>query len=237
MAGFLQGKNRRIEIVETQFASSVTMVRFRLRKRKEIQETRLDDTTAEGTVSMEGEYYKTLATHEHQVSDGRMVVPEYGLSQDEKTAIEKNITAEGQRDLAEKNWEKTAKEDLDEIRTLIDQDVMKKPVKKIEKKEEIPPPTPIKDDEVHPPPEPIKGSVIDREIIYETPGGYVVKVTYREDDKIDSTYYSISKIHDVEHALDNIRDYKPTFTPKTPLVKEEEKKDGFLKKTMEKLGG
>ena len=74
-----------------------------------------------------------------------------------------------------------------------------------EKKKPEPLETPVKTEEMMP--ELIQGNVLDREIVYETPGGYVVKVTFKDNEEIETTYYSVSKIQDVEHALDNFKQY------------------------------
>lgn len=218
------------------------MVRFRLLKSK----WRKKDTTIKGPVPEKkgehGEYFETVTTKDSQetqgqITQGQMMVSEYGLSRKEKLTIEQKLTGNNQGELQEKTWEKTSTENLDEIRKLIDKDKLKmeKTLEKKGEKKELPREIIQKTGELAP--ELIRGNIIDREIIYETSGGYVVKVTYRDNGQIESDYYSVSKIYDVEHALDDIHSYKPIVQEKKGDKKEQKEKDkeGFLKKSLGKL--
>lgn len=213
------------------------MVRFRLLKSK----WRKKDTTGKN-IQIEktgdhGEYSEIVTTKDYQDTQKQIMVSEYGLSRGEKQDVEKKITGSHRGELQEKTWEKTAPENLDEIRKLIDKDklqIEKIQEKSVQKKEKTLSENIKKTKDLAP--ELIKGNIIDREIIYETSGGYVVKVTYKDNGQVESDYYSVSKIYDVEHALDNIQSYKPIIQEKKPEIKEKKEKDeGFLKKSLGKL--
>jgi hypothetical protein len=104
--------------------------------------------------------------------------------------------------LKEKSWEKSAKESLEEIERNIDEGLEKE-----EKEEEIF--EEREHEEFLEPSEKIKGKIINRKIVYETAGGYVVKVVYKEEDRVKTSYYSVSKVEGIEQALDEIHKYKP----------------------------
>ncbi|GEM_PF-5154096 len=211
------------------------MVRFRLLKSKWRKKDKTVESPLTEKTGDQGEYSETVTTKDYQDTQGQMMVSEYGLSKDEKLDMEKKITGSYRGELQEKTWEKTATENLDEIRKLIDKDklqIQNTQEKKVEKKE-IPRESIQKTEELAP--ELIKGNIIDREIIYETAGGYVVKVTYKDNGQVETDYYSVSKIYDVEHALDNIQSYKPIVQEKKPEKKEQKDKDSFLKKSLGKL--
>ena len=214
------------------------MVRFRLLKSKWRKQDKTGENISAEKTGNHGEYSEIVATKDYRDTQGQMMVSEYGLSREEKQDMEKKITGSYRGELQEKTWEKTAQENLDEIRKLIDKDklqIERTPEKKAEEKEDIPRESIKKTEELAP--ELIKGNIIDREIIYETSGGYVVKVTYKDNGQVESDYYSVSKIYDVEHALDNIQSYKPIVQEKKPEKKEQKDKDkdGFLKKSLGKL--
>ena len=208
------------------------MVRFRLLKSKWKNEGTNEDHLGEKTGD-KGEYSEIVTTNDYQKNQGQMMVSEYGLSATEKKEREKGLIGDYSEELKEKKWEKTAKENLDEIRNLIDNEILQKPLKSTPEKEDVKKEIPLKTEKLAP--ELIRGDIIDREIIYETSGGYVVKVTYRDNGRIQTDYYSVSKIYDVEHALDNIQSYKPVFREKTPEKNEQDIKDSFFKKSFAKL--
>jgi hypothetical protein len=56
---------------------------------------------------------------------------------------------------------------------------------------------------------PIPGLIINREVIYESDGGFVVKVVYKEFDQVKTAYYSVSKVEGIEQALDDLSSYVP----------------------------
>jgi hypothetical protein len=209
------------------------MVRFRLLKSKRSKTERVLEEGFGEIKGDKGEYSEIVTTKDYQNNQGQMMVSEYGLSAAEKKDREKKITGSYSKELKEKKWEKTAKENLDEIRTLIDKDILQKPQETRVEQKEIIKESPLETKEVAP--ELIHGDIIDREIVYETSGGYVVKVTYRDNGRIETNYYSVSKIYDVEHALDNIQSYKPIFREKPPEKKERDIKDSFFKKSLGKL--
>ena len=162
------------------------------------------------------------------------LLSQFSLSHEEKKALEKETFGDTE-ELKERKWEKTAKESLEEIEKIIDEglekEVMPESVeeeKETEKEVEI---------EMAPPGgEKLRGRVINREIVYETPGGYVVKVVYRDGDEIRTSYYSVSKVEGIEHSLDELQTYKPILKQheeiSLPLEKKEEKSflDKFLGK-------
>ena len=214
------------------------MVRFRLLKSKWRTKGKTVETQSPPRKTGDhGEYFETVTTKDYHDTHGQMMVSEYGLTREEKFNMEKKITGSHQTELQEKTWEKTATENLDEIRKLIDKDKLhiERVREKEDEKKEFSREGIQKTEELAP--ELIKGDIIDREIIYETAGGYVVKVTYKDNGQIESDYYSVSKIYDVEHALDNIHSYKPIIQEKKPEKKEQKDndKEGFLKKSLGKL--
>ncbi len=214
------------------------MVRFRLLKSKWRKQDKIGESTSAEKTGNHGEYSEIVTTKDYRDTQGQIMVSEHGLYREEKQDMEKKITGSHPGELQEKTWEKTAPENLDEIRKLIDKDklqIERTQEKKAEKKEDISRENIKKTEELAP--ELIKGNIIDREIIYETSGGYVVKVTYKDNGQVESDYYSVSKIYDVEHALDSIQSYKPIIQEEKPEKKEQKDKDkdGFLKKSLGKL--
>jgi hypothetical protein len=209
------------------------MVRFRLLKSKWRKKDRTVKYPSAVGTEEHGQYSEIVTTRDYQGTQGKMMIPEHGLLKKEKLDLEKKISESHHGELQEKTWEKTAKENLDEIRTLIDKDKLPKITKKNVEKKEIPQESILKTEDLAP--ELIKGNIIDREIIYETSGGYVVKVTYRDNGQVETDYYSVSKIYDVEHTLDTIQSYKPIIQEKKPEIKEQKDKDSFLKKSLGKL--
>lgn len=115
------------------------------------------------------------------------ILPEMSLKHEEKKSMEKEYF-EGYEDfLKEKSWEKMAKESIEEIERKIDEGLEKK--RSVEK---------IK-----------KGGEVEKEVIYSSKRGYIVKVTSMEGDETKVSYYLITKIEDIEEALDKISSYKP----------------------------
>ncbi len=132
------------------------------------------------------------------------VIPEFYLSHEEKKSIEEDAFGDSDEELKEKNWEKSARESLEEIERIIDEGLIEK-----EDEEEV-----FEEDEEElegaaEPGEQIYGKIINREVVYETPGGYVVKVISKEGGDIKTTYYSVSKVEGIEQALDDLQKYKP----------------------------
>ena len=57
---------------------------------------------------------------------------------------------------------------------------------------------------------PIAGDVLDQKIVYETSGGYVLEVTERGvNGEVERSYYTISRVEQVGHALDALREGRP----------------------------
>ncbi|MBC7080684.1 MAG: hypothetical protein H5T44_00295 [Thermoplasmatales archaeon] len=111
------------------------------------------------------------------------------LKHEEKKRMEEEFF-KGYEDIAvEKEWEKTAKESIEEIERMIDEGIERKKKVKEEKKFE---------------------EEIKKEIVYSTKNGYILKVT--KDDKID--YYLITKVENIEEAIDKISFYKPIIEEK-----------------------
>ncbi|KAA0003826.1 MAG: hypothetical protein FE048_00750 [Thermoplasmata archaeon] len=163
------------------------------------------------------------------------LLSQFSLSHEEKKSLERETFGESE-ELKERKWEKTAPESLEEIEKRIDEglgeEVMAEPMKEEEEEEEV-------EIEMIPPErEKIKGRIISREVVYETPGGYVVKVVYRDRDGVKTSYYSVSKVEGIEHFLDELQAYKPIVKPSEEIfpVKKEEKREekSFLDKFLGK---
>ena len=147
------------------------------------------------------------------------VLPEFHMSHEEKKTVEQNTFGGGEETLKEKNWEKQASESLDGIRSFIDTGQL------VEKTTEEEGPKDIYEDinsgsqgelsdvmHAHP----ISGTIINREIIYDTDGGFVVKVIFKEDDQVKTSYYSVSKMEGIEQALDDLSSYEPIIEDYLP---------------------
>jgi len=115
------------------------------------------------------------------------ILPEMSVKHEEKKSMEKEYF-EGYEDfLKEKNWEKRARESIEEIERKIDEGLEKKiNAEKIEKEGKI-----------------------EKEVIYSSKRGYIVKITSTEGGETKVSYYLITKIEDIEEALDRISSYKP----------------------------
>ncbi|RLF44447.1 MAG: hypothetical protein DRN29_08415 [Thermoplasmata archaeon] len=116
------------------------------------------------------------------------VLPEFSLKHEKKKAMEKEYFGGYEDFLKEKSWEKRAKESIEEIERVIDEGLERKIEKREEKKE---------------------GEEIKKEIIYSSKRGYIVKVSYKEGGETKVSYYLVTKIEDIEEALDRISSYKP----------------------------
>ncbi|MEA2054974.1 MAG: hypothetical protein U9O96_07730 [Candidatus Thermoplasmatota archaeon] len=182
----------------------------------------------------ESEYSEILLSEPDEekkegVKGKEYILPQFYLSHEEKKSIEKETFEDSEEKLKEKAWEKSAKESLEEIERIIDAGL----AKKAEVFEEKQPPE-EKYEEFLEGEGKVKGRIINREVIYETPGGYVVKVTYRENGRVRTAYYSVSKVEGVEHALDEIRKYKPLIREEKiketvePAPKEDKSKKSFF---------
>jgi len=167
-----------------------------------------------------------------EIEKKEYTLPEFCLSPAEKKAAETDAFGDGEERVVEKNWEKTAPESLEEIEQYIDEDRLTEeeiPEHEtfVESSEET-----LQEAER---PEDITGTIIAKEIVYETDGGYVLKVTAKEDDEVQTSYYSVSRVDGIEQALDKIQDYKPTVkqSPRPRQVRQptEEKQAGEEKKS------
>ena len=118
------------------------------------------------------------------------ILPEFSLSHQEKKEKEKEYFGGYEEFLCEKSWEKRAKESIEEIEKAIDEGLERKKRGEGKEKEE-------------------KEEEIKREILYSSKGGYIVKVSKKEDDKTVVNYYLVTKIDDLEEAIDKISSYKP----------------------------
>jgi len=117
---------------------------------------------------------------------------EFSLSHEEKKRLEEEYFGGNEDKIKEKRWEKRAKESLKEIERAIDEGLKKEEVKeeaKEEKKEEK--------------------EKIEKEIIYEGKNGYIMKVSRKEGDEYKVSYYLVTKIENIEEAVDRISSYKP----------------------------
>ncbi len=114
-------------------------------------------------------------------------LPEFSLKKERKKLLEKEYFDGYEEFLKEKKWEKMAKESIEEIERAIDEGLEKKYKKAEEKKEEE----------------------IKKEIIYSSERGLIVKISYKEGDETKISYYLITKIDNIEEAIDRISSYKP----------------------------
>ena len=115
------------------------------------------------------------------------ILPEFSLNHKEKKKMEKEYFDGYEDFLKEKKWEKRAKESIKEIEKAIDEGLERKKEKKEEEKEKE----------------------IKKEIIYSSKRGFIVKISYAERGERKVAYYLITKIEDIEEALDRISTYKP----------------------------
>ena len=167
-------------------------------------EVEAEETTYSGVLMSEaGE------TEGPDIEKKEYTLPQFYLSHEEKKAAEGDAFGDSGERVVEKNWEKTAPESLDEIERHVDEGMLeheKQPVEEPAGEE------PIQGER----PEDITGAVIDRDIVYETDGGYVLKVTSREEGAVQTSYYSVSRVDGIEQALDKIQDYQPTVRQSPP---------------------
>ncbi len=211
----------------------------RIRKRKNDDNEFWDlsqeiDEVDEGIVEEEEAEYSEVLLSEPDEEGGEKikgkeyVLPQFYLSHEEKKSVEEETFGDSEEKLEERSWGKRAKETLDEIEEVIDGGLAA-----AEEKEEIFEETqePGEDGEFIESPEKIKGKIINREIVYETPGGYVVKVTSKEDDRVLISYYSVSKIDGIEQALDDLRKYKPVIEERETTVPVDNKIENIEKST------
>jgi len=127
------------------------------------------------------------------------ILPEFSLKHEEKKKMEKEYF-EGYEDfLSEKRWEKRARESIREIERAIDEGLERKAMseKSKESREEV-----------------------EREIICSSKRGFIVKVAYNREGERKVAYYLVTKIEDIEEAIDMISSYRP-------LIEEEEGKKLF----------
>lgn len=142
------------------------------------------------------------------------VLPEFYLNHQEKKALEQETFAEEEEKLKEKNWDKQAPETLEEIHRRIDEGLQVEEVEeKVEEREELFEGPAARSEEV---PEwlsgqRVSGTIINREVVYDTEGGFVVKVVYKENDEVKTSYYTVSKVEGIEQALDDLASYQPVI--------------------------
>ena len=90
--------------------------------------------------------------------------------------------------LQEKTWEKRSSEAIREIEKVVDEGLER-----------------IVSTQLEPPGE----SRTTRELIYSSKRGYIVKLTCNENGKTRVGYYLVTKIEDIEEAIDRISSYWP----------------------------
>jgi len=115
------------------------------------------------------------------------VLPEFSLKHEEKKRLEEEYFGGYEEYLKEKSWEKRSRESIEEIEKAIDEGLERKGKEKVMKEEEK----------------------IKKEIIYSSKKGFIVKVSYKEGEEEKVSYYLVTKIEDIEEALDRISTYKP----------------------------
>ncbi len=116
------------------------------------------------------------------------VLPEFSLKHEEKKKLEEEYFGGYEEYLKEKSWEKRSKESIEEIEKAIDEGLERKVKEKVAKEEK---------------------EKIKKEIIYSSKKGFIVKVSYKEGEEEKISYYLVTKIEDIEEALDRISTYKP----------------------------
>ncbi|MDD3491865.1 MAG: hypothetical protein PHZ19_00005 [Candidatus Thermoplasmatota archaeon] len=140
------------------------------------------------------------------------VLPEFYLSHQEKKSMEQETFADEKEKLKEKSWDKQAPETLEEIRRHIDEDLLAEKEKE-EPEEEVFETTPARGEEDLEwlPTQRVSGTIINREVVYDTEGGFVVKVVYKQNDEVKTAYYTVSKVEGIEQALDDLSSYQPVI--------------------------
>lgn len=190
---------------------------------KEIEERSLDDIEE---LEYSSVFFSQPSEKKENIKGKEYLVSEFSLPHDEKKLLEQEVFGESEK-LKEKQWEKTAHENLKEIEKSIDEGFFEEVAQKENKKEEA-----GKVEMTPPEGEKVYGRVITREVVYETSGGYVVKVVYKEGDDVKTSYYSVSKLEGIEHSLDEIKAYKPLIKPSMEDIsvanKEEQKEEKTL---------
>jgi len=183
----------------------------------------IEEINEEIEETQEAEYSEILLSEpdeekKEKIKGKEYVLPEFYLSHDEKKSLEEDAFGDSDEELKEKSWEKSAKESLHEIEKIIDEGLIggEEEEEIFEEKEE-------KREESIEPGEQIYGKIINREVVYETPGGYVVKVISKEGGSIKTTYYSVSKVEGIEQALDDLQKYKPIIEEGTSSAVSENK--------------
>ncbi|MCD6146539.1 MAG: hypothetical protein J7J34_00850 [Thermoplasmata archaeon] len=171
----------------------------------------IEEVNEEIEETQETEYSEILLSEpdeekKEKIKGKEYVLPEFYLSHNEKKSLEDDAFGDSDEELKEKSWEKTAKESLHEIERIIDEGLIEKEEEEEEIFEEG---KEEKHGESIEPGEQIYGKIINREVVYETPGGYVVKVISKEGGRVKTSYYSVSKVEGIEQALDDLKKYKP----------------------------
>ncbi len=200
---------------------------------KEIEEVN-NDVTEEAE---EAEYSEILLSEpdeekKESIKGKEYVLPEFYLSPDEKKSMEEETFGDSDSELKEKSWEKRAKESLEDIEKTIDGGLLENEEEEILEEETLP--DKEETNNILTSPEEIKGKIINREIVYETSGGYVVKVIAKEGGRVQTSYYSVSKVEGIEQALDDLQKYKPVIEDSRVPVKIENKTERVEKKSENK---
>ena len=117
------------------------------------------------------------------------ILPEFMLKYKEKKGMEEEYFGGYEEYLKEKSWEKRSQETVKEIERAIDEGLEKAPSPEKEEKK--------------------KEENVQREIIYSSKRGYIVKLTCREGEETNVSYYLVTKIEDIEEAIDRISSYRP----------------------------
>ncbi|MCD6512058.1 MAG: hypothetical protein J7K61_00440 [Thermoplasmata archaeon] len=116
------------------------------------------------------------------------VLPEFSLPYERKRKMEEEYFSGMEDKLKEKTWEKRAKESLKEIERLIDEGLENKMTEKNPEKSQ---------------------EKVKKEIIYEGKDGYIMKVSRIEGGEEKISYYLVTKVENIEEAIDKISSYKP----------------------------
>ncbi len=116
------------------------------------------------------------------------ILPEFMAKHKEKKAMENEYFGGYEEFLQEKTWEKRSSEAIREIEKVVDEGLEQ-----------------IVSTQLEPPGE----SRTTRELIYSSKRGYIVKLTCNENGKTRVGYYLVTKIEDIEEAIDRISSYWP----------------------------
>jgi len=116
------------------------------------------------------------------------VLPEFSFPHEKKKKMEEEYFSGNEDKITEKSWEKRSRESLKEIERIIDEGLEKREENKEREEAE---------------------QIEKKEIIYEGKNGYIMKISKKEGEEYKVSYYLVTKIDNIEEAIDKISSYKP----------------------------